>query len=165
MALPSVRRLEGLFAPYARAGETPVRVWGTDVGPPVDGLLAGRAFAHASPPRLLCLAGGPSVLVVVRQSAHEDGLDGFAVPWSLVSRVSRAPGFRRDVVTVEVDGRHAMRALVSGHLLLPGNRSAARALCALAGSCAGRRPEGAPAARAEPEVAAPDRDTRPIPSA
>jgi hypothetical protein len=168
MACPvaSARSLERLFAPYERAGETTVRVWGTDAGPAIAGPADGPEVRDAAPPRLLCLAGGPSLLAVVRHEAHDDALDGFVVPWSLVRRVLRAPAFRRDVLTVEIEGRGALRATVAAHLLLPRNRAAGRALCVLADACCARGAAPAPPVPSPPGPAtAPEADTRPIPTA
>jgi hypothetical protein len=164
MALPSARRLDRLFRPYALPGETPVRVWGTDLGSRASDPASHRGVVDAGPPRLLCLAGGPSALVVVRQTRdHRDDLDGFTVPWSLVVRFERESRLVRDEVTVEVAGRAPMRALVSNHFLLRHNRAAARALCDIARTSA-RRPAQAPQPLAPPPVpAAPESDTRPIP--
>jgi hypothetical protein len=161
LALPSSRRLERLFAPYAAPGETPVRVWGTDVGAPVASLPAGHRVADSAPPRLLCLAGGAGSLVVVHQTRdHRDDVDGFVVPWSLVARLERETHVVRDVLTIEVEGRSPLRAVVSNHLFLRGNRAAAKALCDLAR--AAPRP-AAEVPHAAPVASPPESNTRPIP--
>ena len=163
MALPSPRRLEGMFAPYALPSEAPVRVWGTDLGSSIPGLSPEHGFEDAGPPRLLCLAGGPGSLVVLRQPRdHRDETDGFVVPWSLVRRLERAPGFAHDVVSLEVAGHAPMRAQVSNHLLLRGNRAAAKSLCGLFHPTA---PDASLDRQAPPSPAPPPESvTRPIPT-
>jgi hypothetical protein len=162
MALPTVGRLERMFRPYAAPGDTPVRVWGIDVGWAVPGLPAEWTVTESGPPRLLCLAGGEAALVVVHQRRdHRDELDGFVVPWSLVARLERRSHLVRDELSIEVSGRAPLLALVSNHLFLRGNRAAARALCELS-RCAPRPAAEAPRTPASsPE--APERNTRPIP--
>ena len=133
MALPSPSRLEQLLAPYAGGGGVPVRVWGTDAGGAVPFVPMERAIYDAGPPRLLCLGGGPDGLVVLRQTRdHMEDLDGFLVPWEQVKAVERDSHLMRDVVTVEIAGRTPLRVAVSNHLLMAGNRGAAKSLCDLA---------------------------------
>ncbi len=133
MALPSPSRLEQLLAPYAGKAGVPVRVWGIDASGAIPYVPMERALYDAGPPRLLCLGATETGLVVVRQTCdgYED-LDGSLVPWPHVARLERDPHLVRDVVTVEVRGRDPYSVAVSNHILLPGNRAAAKALCDLA---------------------------------
>jgi hypothetical protein len=106
-----------------------VRVWGTDAGNAIPFVPMERAIFDSGPPKLLCLGAGPDGLVVVRQTRdHLEDLDGFLVPWEQVRDVERDPHLVRDVLTVEIAGRSPLRVAVSNHLLLTGNRSAAKAL-------------------------------------
>jgi hypothetical protein len=138
-------------------------VWATDVGGG-DAVAPSRSPSDAGRPRLLCLGGGDDALVVVRQVAGRRGdLDGFAVPWSLVSRIAREPHLGHDVLSVDVAGHAPLRVHVAAHLLLRRNRAAARLLCDLATRhAAPPAPEPAPAPR--PAPLPPESETRPIPT-
>ncbi len=133
MAIPSPSRLERFLAPYACGGSLSVRVWGVEAGPARDLPLTMEGELFGGTPRLLCLGATETGLVVVRQTCdgYED-LDGSLVPWPHVARLERDPHLVRDVVTVEVRGRDPYSVAVSNHILLPGNRAAAKSLCDLA---------------------------------
>jgi len=155
MTIPSPSRLERWLSPFAGSRGVPIRVWGIETwaSPTLPPTMEAEIFG--SPPRLTCLGGGDDGLVVVRQTCDSlEDLDGMLVPWQHVVRLERDPHLVRDVVTVEVHGRPATRIAVSNHLLLPGNRAAAKALCDLV-----RR-------SSETRVAPPALDTRaaPLPS-
>jgi hypothetical protein len=133
MPFPSPSRLESFLTAYGGAHGMPIRVWGVDVGAPAPRPVTFEVEMYGHPPRLVLLGGGEDGLAVVRQTrdGFED-LDGALVPWESVARLERDPHLVRDVVRVEVSGRPPLYVAVSNHVLLPGNRSAAKALCDLA---------------------------------
>jgi len=145
VALPNASRLDRFLKPYADASGLAVRVWGTDAGGASQRPPSIEASCYGTPPRLVLLGAGSQGLVVVRQT-HDgmEDLDGQVVPWAHVTRLERDPHLVRDVVSVEFAGRPPMYVAVANHLLLPGNRSAAKALCQLA-----RGPEAPPPIRVE----------------
>lgn len=145
MPFPSAARLDRFLLPYADASRMTVRVWGTDAGGASSRPPSIEAACYGSPPKLVLLGAGPQGLVVVRQT-HEslEDLDGGVVPWSLVLRLERDPHLVRDVVRVDVAGRVPLFVAVANHLLLPTNRSAAKALCGLS-----RDPDASPRIQVE----------------
>ena len=148
MPMPSPARLERLLAPYAGARGLPIRVWGVDAGAVAPAFVSVERQIFGGPPRLLCLGGGEDGLVVVRQT--NDGLedpDGVLVPWEQVRHLERDPHLVRDLVAIEIAGSPPVHVAVSNHLLLPHNRSAAKALCDLV-----RSPREPVRARATPLV-------------
>ena len=131
MAIPSPSRLERWLVPFAGSRGVPIRVWAVDASAPQTVTLEAEIFG--APPRLVCLGGGEDGLVVVRQTRDTfEDLDGVRVPWEHVGRIERDPHLMRDLVTVELLGRGAIRVAVSNHILIPGNRASAKALCDLA---------------------------------
>ena len=145
MPFPSASRLDRFLLPYADAAGLLVRVWGTDSGGASSRPPSLETQCFGGPPRLVLLGAGAQGLVVVRQTHdHLEDLDGGVVPWPQVLRLERDPHLVRDVVRVEIAGRQSLYVAVANHLLLPGNRSAAKALCSIA-----RGPEGAPPVRIE----------------
>ncbi len=145
MPFPSASRLDRFLLPYADAAGLLVRVWGTDSGGASSRPPSLETECFGGPPRLVLLGAVAQGLVVVRQmcEALED-LDGAVVPWPQVLHLERDPHLVRDVVRVEVSGRSPLYVAVANHLLLPGNRSAAKALCSFS-----RGPEGSPPIRVE----------------
>lgn len=145
MPFPSAARLDRYLSPYADACGLSVRVWGTDAGGASSRPPSLEIECFGGPPRLVLLGAGSAGLVIVRQTEGElEDLDGVVVPWPQVLHLARDPHLVRDVVCVEVSGRSALFVAVANHLLLPGNRTAAKALCSLS-----RGPEGAPPLRIE----------------
>lgn len=132
MSFPNASRLDRLLSPYADAAGLAVRVWGHDAGAASPRPLSLEAECYGGPPRLVLLGAGSQGLVVVRQT-HEnlEDLDGTVVPWPQVIRLERDPHLVRDLVRVEVLGHAPLFVSVANHLLLPGNRIAAKALCDL----------------------------------
>ena len=132
MPFPSPSRLETLLKPYAGAHGLSVRVWGVDAGSPTSRPETYESSLFGQPPRLVLLGASDAGLAIVRQT--HDGmqdLDGTLVPWESVTRLERDPHLVRDVVRVEVAGRPPTYVAVSNHVLLPANRTAAKALCDL----------------------------------
>jgi hypothetical protein len=156
MAFPSAARLDRVLLPYAAAAELRVRVWGTDAGGASSRPPSLEMECFGGPPRLVLLGAGGHGLVVVRQTRDElEDLDGVVVPWAQVLHLERDPHLVRDVVRVEVSGRAPLYVSVANHLLLPGNRTAAKVLCSLA-----RGPEAPPPLRIE-DIIPPYADARP----
>jgi hypothetical protein len=124
--------LDVFLAPYAGSHGMPVRVWGVDAGP-AQARLTMENELFGGPPRLVLVGAGEDGLSIVRQT-HEglEDLDGVRVPWDAVTRVDRDPHLVRDVLRIEVAGHEPLSIAVSNHVLLPTNRTAAKALCDLA---------------------------------
>lgn len=132
MSFPNATRLDRLLAPYADAARLAVRVWGHDAGLGAQRPPSLETECFGGPPLLVLLGAGSEGLVVLRQThPHFEDLDGTVVPWPQVIRLERDPHLVRDVVRVEVLGHAPLFVSVSNHLLLPGNRLAAKALCDL----------------------------------
>ena len=145
MPFPSASRLDRFLLPYADAAGLLVRGWGTDSGGASSRPPSLEFECFGGPPHLVLLGAGAQGLVVVRQTHDNlEDLDGGVVPWPQVLHLERDPHLVRDVVRVEVSGRPPLFVAVANHLLLPGNRSAAKALCSLS-----RGPEGSPSFRIE----------------
>jgi hypothetical protein len=129
MPFPSPSRLELFLRPYAGAHGLPLRVWGIDAGPLAEQVPTMESRLFGQPPRLVLLGGGDDGLAVVRQTHDSlEDLDGVFVPWSSVRRLERDPHLVRDLLRVEVAGLAPHVVAVSNHVLLPHNRSAAKAL-------------------------------------
>jgi hypothetical protein len=132
VTIPSPSRLARWLEPFAGARGVPIRVWAVEAVPLPGDTTTLELEIYGGAPRLVALGGGEDGLVVVRQTRETfEDLDGVLVPWSHVARLERDPHLVRDLIEVEVHGREPMRVAVSNHVLLPGNRSAAKALCDL----------------------------------
>jgi hypothetical protein len=146
MTFPSPSRLDHLLSRFSGPHGLDVRVWAVDATasdtahPPT---LENELFG--GPPRLVLLGAGEDGLVVVRppQPEHE-GSRGELVPWDRVRRVEREPHLVRDVLRIEVAGEEPLSVAVSNHVLLPANRTSAKALSDLI-----RRPHAALRSRRE----------------
>jgi hypothetical protein len=129
--IPSPSSLERLLAPYAGGHDLLVRVWAVEAGADGSGPSLEREFFGGSP-HFVCLGACDEGLVLVRQTRETtEDLDGSRFAWERVNRVERDPHLTRDFVVVEVDGR-PLRLSVTNHLLLPGNRHAAKEFSDLA---------------------------------
>lgn len=145
MPFPNATRLDRLLGPYADAARLAVRVWGHDAGAASPRPPSLEAECYGGPPRLVLLGAGSNGLVIVRQTHdHLEDLDGGVVPWPQVIRLERDPHLVRDLLRVEVMGHSPLFVSVANHLLLPGNRIAAKALVDLA-----RGPDSTAAFRVE----------------
>lgn len=133
MPFPSPSRLESFLTPYSGSHGLPIRVWGVDVGAPAPAPVSLENELYGHPPRLVLLGAGEDGLAVVRQTRDGlEDLDGTLVPWQSITRLERDPHLVRDMVRVEVAGGRPLYIAVSNHVLLPGNRASAKALCDLA---------------------------------
>ena len=130
MTFPSPSRLDSFLSRYSGPHGLDVRVWAVDANasdtahPPT---LENELFG--GPPRLVLLGAGEDGLVVVRppQRDHQDAR-GELVPWDRVRLVERDPHLVRDVLRIEVSGEAPIQVAVSNHVLLPANRTNAKAL-------------------------------------
>ena len=138
MPFPSASRLDRFLLPYADAAGLLVRVWGTDSGGASSRPPSLETECYGGPPKLVLLGASAQGLVIVRQTNdHLEDLDGGVVPWPQVIHLERDPHLVRDVVRVDVAGKPSLYVAVANHLLLPSNRTAAKALCSIS-----RGPEG-----------------------
>ena len=130
MPFPSPSRLDTYLSRYAGPHGIDLRVWAVDATagdsahpPTMERELFG------GPPRLVLLGAGEDGLVVVRQQ-HEGNEDvrGSLIPWDRIRTVQRDSRLVRDVLRIEMSGEPSLEVAVSNHVLLPANRTQAKAL-------------------------------------